>query len=231
MLARRGCTCWDGFENKSFLHEAPALIEGHIESLNGEGVVQGWVRDTESLTPCHIQVLHQGECVAEAMAAQFRTDLLRTGHGHGHYGFGARLRRPLPQGRCGVALHLPRQGRTAPMALIVPPLAAAAPVAVERLLAAPPSWTVADLLAAPGCLDAEGNCRRLGTRRFVDAGYRFVLDRWPSKAETVLHTGNLERGRIGPQDFLLDLIGSRERADLGPNLPSPFDDVFPFTFA
>ena len=207
------------------------MIEGHIESLTQDGVVHGWVRDTESLNACHVQVLHNNEILAEAMAARFRADLLRTGHGHGHYGFAARLRRSLPQGRCSVALHLPRLGRTAPMGLVVPALTAAAPVAVEALLASPPSWTAADLLASPGCLDAAGNCRRLGTRRFVDAGYRFVLDRWPSKSETSLHTDNLDRGRIGPQDFLLDLIGSRERADRGPYLPSPFDDIFPFTFA
>jgi hypothetical protein len=213
-----------------FKKEALALIEGHIESLSREHIVHGWVRDTESLTPCHIQVLYKGELVAEAMAAQFRPDLLRHGHGHGHYGFAARLRRALPEGGCAVALHLPRHGRTAPMGLMVPPLARLAPVAVESLLQSPPSWTVDDLLAAPACLDAAVNCRRMGTRRFVDAGYRFVLDRWPSKSETRLHTENLDRGRISPQDFLLDLIGSRERADRGPYLPSPFDDTFPFAF-
>ncbi len=235
-MSQLWCTCWDCFENKSFLllffkKEALALIEGHIENLTQEGVVLGWVRDTESLIPCHIQVLHDGGIIAEAMAAQFRPDLLRSGHGHGHYGFAARLRRHLPQGRCSVAMHLPRHGRTAPMGLMVPKLARSAPVAVETLLTTLQSWTVEDLLEAPACLDAAGNCRRLGTRRFVDAGYRFVLDRWPSKAETRLYTDNLDRERIGPQDFLLDLIGSRERADLGPCLPSPFDDTFPFTFA
>jgi hypothetical protein len=212
-----------------FKKEALALIEGHIESLTQDGIVHGWVRDTSSLSPCHMQVLHNGGIIAEAMAAIFRADLLRAGHGHGHYGFAARLRRPLPPGKCSVALHLPSHGRTAPMGLMVPRLDAATPHAVETLLSAPPSWTVADLLAAPGCLDAEGNCRRLGTRRFVDAGYRFVLDRWPSKAETRLHADNLDRGRIAAREFLLDLIGSRERADLGPNLPSPVDDTFAFT--
>jgi hypothetical protein len=207
------------------------MIEGHIESLTADGVVHGWVRDTDSLSPCHMQVLFQGEIVAEAMAAIFRADLLRTGHGHGHYGFGARLRRVLPQGRCSVAMHLPAHGRTAPMGLVVPPLTLSGPVAVEYLLATPPSWTVDDLLAAPTCLDAVGNRTRLGTPRFVDGAYRFVLDRWPSKAESTLHTENLERGRLSPQDFLVDLLGSRERADLGAILPSPFDDAFPFTFA
>jgi hypothetical protein len=228
----------NGFEIKSFLllffkKEAlclASMIEGHIETLTADGIVHGWVRDTESLSPCHVQVLFQGEKVAEAMAAMFRADLLRTGHGHGHYGFGARLRRPLPQGRCNVALHLPLHGRTAPMGLMVPPLAFRSAIAVEDLLAIPPSWTVDDLLAAPACLDAAGNYERLGTQRFVDALYRFVFDRWPSKAEARLHSENLVRGRLGPQDVLVDLLGSRERADLGPALPSPFDDTFPFTF-
>jgi hypothetical protein len=207
------------------------MIEGHIESLGADGVVHGWVRDTDSPSPCHLQVLYMGEMVAEAMASIFRADLLRAGHGHGHYGFAARLRRALPAGRCGVALHLPLHGRTATMGLVVPPLAPGHPVAVETLLESPLSWTVDDLLAAPGCLDAPGNRRRLGTRRFVDGGYRFVLDRWPSKAESRLHTDNLDRERLTPQDFLVDLLGSRERADMGKLLPSPFDDTFPFTFA
>jgi hypothetical protein len=168
--------------------------------------------------------------VAEAMAATFRADLLRAGHGHGHYGFGARLRRLLPQGPCKVALHLPLHSRTVPMGLMVPALAPRSTVTVEDLLATPPSWTVSDLLAAPGSLDAAGNHRRLGTPRFVDGAYRFVCDRWPSKAEARLHGENLDRGRVGAQDFLVDLLGSRERADLGPILPSPFDGTFPFTF-
>jgi hypothetical protein len=207
------------------------MIEGHIESLSADGIVHGWVRDTHSVSPCHVQVLFQGEMVAEAMAAMFRADLLRIGHGHGHYGFGARLRRTLPEGRCNVALHLPLHGRTAPMALMVPPLAARPKHQVEELLAVPPSWTVDDLLAAPACLDAEGNHRRLGTARFVDGAYRFVLDRWPSQPEARLHIDALDRGRVGPQAFLVELLGSRERADMGLALPSPFADIFPFTFA
>jgi hypothetical protein len=207
------------------------MIEGHIETLTPDGIVHGWVRDTGSLVPCHIQVLQAGEVVAEALAAQFRPELLRTGHGHGHYGFRARLQKNLPPGPCTVALHLPHHGRTAPMALMVPRLDQAAPIKVEALLADAPSWTVDDLLAAPGCLEASENRRRMGTPRFVDAAYRFVLDRWPSKAEQLLHTRNLDHGRLGPQDLLLDLLGSRERAELGTALPSPFDAVFPFIFA
>lgn len=204
------------------------MIEGHIESLTADGVFAGWVRESGSRVPCHVQVLHGGAMVAEAMAAAFRADLLRTGHGHGHYGFSARLLRPLPPGPCAVGMHLPRHGLTAPMGLVVPPLRAASALPVEALLATPPTWCVADILAAPGCVDAPGNLARMGSARFVDAGYRFVLARWPTKAEVRLHTDNLAHKRVGPQDFLLDLLRSRERADMGEELPSPFDSRFAF---
>jgi hypothetical protein len=206
------------------------MIEGHIESLSPTGIVQGWLRDTGSVAPCHIQVLHAGALIAEAMASVFRPELLRAGHGHGHYGFAACLRRPLPPGPCGVALHLPRHGSTAPMALHVPPLDPPQRVTVEKLLATDPSWTVADVLAVPSCLDAEANFRRMGAPRFVDALYRFVYDRWPSKAEAKLHADNLLRSRLTPQDLLVDMLDSGERADLGPALISPFDPLYPFTF-
>jgi hypothetical protein len=206
------------------------MIEGHIESLSPDGIVRGWLRDTGCAAPCHIQVLHGGTLLAEAMASVFRPDLLRAGHGHGHYGFAARLRLPLPQGPCSVALHLPRQKSSAPMALHVPPLDPPQKVTVEALLAPEPSWSVADLLTVPSCLDGEANFRRMGAHRFVDALYRFVFDRWPSKAEARLHTDNLGRRRLTPQDLLVDMLKSGERADLGPALISPFDPLYPFTF-
>jgi hypothetical protein len=207
------------------------MIEGHIETLTPDGIVHGWVRDTLSPSPCHVQVRYRGQIIAEAMAAIFRADLLQGGHGHGHYGFQARLRHALPPGPSELVLHLPRHGSFAPMAILVPKLNDVQPVAVEALLASHPSWTVDHLLASPGCLDAAGNHRRVGSARFVDAAYRFVLARWPTRSEAGLHVNNLDRSRIGPQDLVLDLLRSRERADLGPLLPSPFDPAFPFTFA
>jgi hypothetical protein len=206
------------------------MIEGHIEKLTPDGIVHGWVRDTTSPTPCHVQVLQAGQKLAEAMAAAFRPDLLRAGHGHGHYGFAARLRHALPPGPCAVALHLPRYGRTAPMGLVVPPLAPVEPASVESLLAAPPTWCVTDLLHNIACLQADKNFAGLGAARYIDAAYRFVLSRWPSKAESRLHISNLEHRRVSPQDLLRDLLTSRERADLGTHLISPFDAEFPFTF-
>jgi len=117
------------------------------------------------------------------------------------------------------------------MGLTVPPLLASQPATVESLLAFAPSWTVGHLLTHPACLDAGGNFARMGTPRFVDAMYRFVLGRWPSKAEMRLHTDNLDRCRLTPEEFLVDMLNSGERADLGPDLIPPFDPIFPFTFA
>lgn len=173
-------------------------------------------------------MLHDGKVVAEAVARAFRADLLRAGHGHGHYGFHARLRAGLPPGPCGVMLHLPATGMGAPMAVNVPRLDPPRPARVEDLLRVAPGWTVADLVARPGCLDMPGQHARLGTARFVDAVYRFALERWPSAAESRLHESGLHAGRIEPEGLLLELLTGRERADMAPDLACPYDPEFPF---
>jgi hypothetical protein len=173
-------------------------------------------------------VLLGGHLLAEAIAGIFRADLLRAGHGHGHYGYAARLRRPLPRGPTQVLLHLPELGVSAPMPLLVPDLLPPVVQKVEAMLVDPVGWTVADLLARPGCLDLDANHARLGSAVFVDAVFRFVLARWPSRAEARMNIDSLAAGRITPQAMLLDLLRSRERADMEPGLPSPFDPDFPF---
>jgi hypothetical protein len=205
-----------------------ALIEGHIESLSPDGLVRGWVRHAARVRPAHVQVMLGGHVLAEAIAGIFRADLLRAGHGHGHYGYAARLRRPLPRGATQVILHLPEHGVSAPMPLQVPDLLAPAVLPVEALLVDPPGWTLADLLARPGCLDLDVNYARLGPAVFVDAVFRFALARWPSRAEARMNTDSLRAGRIGPEAMLVDLLRSGERADMQPGLPSPFDPDFPF---
>ncbi len=175
-----------------------------------------------------MQVQVQGETLAEAMASLFRPDLLRAGQGHGHFGFAARLRRVLPPGPSWLALHLPDHGETLPAAIQVPPHQMRGPAQVEWLLDEPPSWSVDDLLAAPGCLDWEAHLARLGPARFVDALFRFVLGRWAYKAEMRLHTDNLARRRVSAEDLLTDLLRSPERAESAARLPSPFDPSFSF---
>lgn len=204
------------------------LIEGHIETVSAEGVVQGWLRDTSLARPCHIQVRHGADTVAEALAQDFRPDLLLAGHGHGHHGFAARLGHALPQGRASLVLHLPHTGLSAPMAVAVPPLTPGALRSVEDLLLVQPGWTAPDLLACASCLDWEAIHAGMGTPRFVDGLFRFVLERWPSAPEARLHGIALAHGRVSPQGLLIELLSGRERADMPPGLISPYDPDFPF---
>jgi hypothetical protein len=209
-----------------FLRRIGIVSHAAIEAVSGDGVVLGWARD--GAAPLHVQVLVEAAPVAEAMAMLFRGDLLRAGHGHGHFGFAARLRKPLPQGPLWLALHLPATGRTVPVAIQVPPHRLRGPATVEALLDEPPSWTVNDLLTAPACIDWDANLSRMGPARFVDGLFRFALGRWPSKAEARLHADTLARRRLSARDLLIDLLSSPERAESDARLPSPFDPAFPF---
>ena len=156
-----------------------------------------------------------------------RADLLRAGHGHGHYGFHARLRHPLPRGPCDVLLHLPHAGVSAPMRVEMPALEPRR-ASVEALLGRQPGWTTSDLVAHPDCVDAEATYARLGPERFVDAVFRFVLARWPSHAELRMNADSLRANRVSPRALLLECLCSRERADMDPFLPAPFESDYPF---
>ncbi len=207
------------------------MIEGHIETVLPEGIVVGWVRDTGDSQPCHLRLGQGGAILAEALASVFRPDLLRTGHGHGHHGFRARLAAPLPPGPCSLAVSLPRQGQTVAMGVVVPDLRPARPCRVERLLRPTHTWTVADLLRHPACIPLDANLRVMGLPRFVDCLFHFALSRWPSAAEAAVHARDLERGRIAPKGLMVELLSSRERADLPPALAAPFAPEFPFHFS
>ncbi len=191
-------------------------------------MVLGWVRDTALAEACHVQVNVAGETVAEAVADLFRQDVLHGGHGHGHHGFAARLRRRLPPGPCMAVMNLPRRGVGAPMPLVVPVLDAPAPERVEDMLRQLAGWTTADVASHVSCLRLEANYARRGGARFVDAVFRFAFGRWPTKAETRMNMDSLSAGRITPSGLMLECLASRERADLPPDLPSPFDPQFPF---
>ena len=191
--------------------------------------MHGWLRDRGAAVPCHVQILHAGRLLAEAVADDFRPDLLRAGYGHGHYGFQARLRETLQAGPCSVGLHLPRSGNTAAMAVTVPVVDPPRASTVESLLVAVRGWTTADLQGRPSCLDMDANFAAMGEARFVDGLFRFVLARWPSGAESRLHMTSLRSGRVRPLELLIELLSSRERADMAPELPSPYDPFFPFS--
>ena len=207
------------------------MIQGKIDTLTPSGVVRGWVRDTDHPEACHVQALYAGELVAEAVARLFRRDVLDGGHGHGHHGFEARLRRPLPPGRGVVTMHLPAHRTSAPMMVDIPILEPPQAARVEDMLRQPPGWAVDDVAANAACLQPDANYARLGPARFTDAVFRFVFGRWPSKAENRMNADSLAAGRITPAGLLLECLGSRERADMPPALPGPFDPAFPFLLA
>jgi hypothetical protein len=178
-----------------------------------------------------LEIRHRNRPVAEAAALAFRPDLLAAGHGHGHYGFAARLRHALAPGATDFELFLPRRDQSIRVRLAVPVLSPPHPAGVEQLVVDPPTWTVADLCRAPRCLHLAAERAAMGTRRFVDVTFQFALHRWPGDAEASVYIRALDEEGTGEADFLLELLTSRERADLAPALPSPWDPLFPFTRA
>ncbi len=199
-----------------------------MESVSGDGVFRGWLRDTRDPVPALVQIRLGDQVVAAALAAAFRPDLLRGGHGHGHYGFLARAQVALPAGVARFEIFLPRHGQGIPVRLDVPVIPPAAPVPVEALLQAEPAWTVPDLARALGCLDLPAQRAAMGTRRFVDVGFQFVLRRWPVDEEAAVFARAIDEDGMTTEAFLTELLGSRERADLGPALASPWEAAFPF---
>jgi hypothetical protein len=125
-------------------------------------------------------------------------------------------------------LFLPRHDQGIPVRLTVPLLDPPAPVRVEALLRPEPAWTVDALSPALSCLDLPAQRAAMGTHRFVDAGFQFVLRRWPMDDEAAVFAQAIDEGGMSPEAFLSELLGSRERADLGPDLASPWDATFPF---
>jgi hypothetical protein len=206
------------------------MIEGTVETLDGEGVFHGWLRDTRDPIPALVQIRLNNEIVAEALASAFRPDLLRGGHGHGHYGFLARARVALPPGPALFALFLPRHAQGIPVRLTVPKIPPPSRRAVESLLELEPAWSVPDLAAAVPSLNLKAQRAAMGTPRFVDACFQFALQRWPLDEEAAVYIQALDTRAATPDSVLGELLASRERADLGDALPSPWDAAFPFTF-
>lgn len=203
------------------------LMEAAVDAVDGAGIVIGWVRHGDH-APALVS-LHAGrELLAQAPARLFRADLLRRGVGHGHYGFRARLRRRPAPGRLAARLAVPGGGEAMPVTLHIPALPPPRRLAVESLVRIEPGWTVEDVLEAPGCLDMPGHLAAIGAPRFTDRLFRFALGRWPADHERTFYAAGLAQGDIEPTALLVELLSSRERADLPPALPSPWDAAFPF---
>jgi len=204
------------------------VIEGGLEALQADGVFVGWLRDTALDTPAVLNIRYSGQVVAVAAARGFRPDLLEAGHGHGHYGFMAKLGAALPPGRAAFELYLPLHDQGMQLRLNVPRLAAPTPAPIAAIVAGETTWKATDLARNPGCLGLAGERARMGTPRFVDVTFRFVLRRWPEPPESMVYCLALDEERLAPEAFLVELLEGRERADLGQALPSPWDPEFPY---
>ena len=205
-----------------------ALIEGTIESLDSCGIFSGWLRDTEDPQPVMVEVRHEGQTVARAVATLFRDDLLRGLHGHGHYGFQARLLATISPGSALFELFLPRRSQGVRTMLTVPKLDVPVHATVEALLQSQRTWTAEALVPYIACLGLAEQHASLGTARFIDMAYRFALRRWPSAPESQVYASALDEARLSTDGLLAELLTSRERQDIGPDLPSPWDAAFPF---
>ncbi len=192
--------------------------------ITADGDVLGWAYT--GAAPPVVTIHYRGAEVAHARACLFRPDLLQAGYGHGHYSYRARLRRRFPAGR--VTLTLTSGAVAESVRLEVPPQTNPAPCTVEALVAPPPTWTLADLLACPGCLPWAEHLTAMGTARFIDAAFRFVLHRWPSDAESRVHARALARGTLTGEALITRLLRSHERAGMEPTLMSPYDPDFLF---
>jgi hypothetical protein len=204
------------------------VIEGGLEALRADGEFVGWLRDTALDTPAVLHIRYFGQVVAVAAARGFRPDLLAAGHGHGHYGFMAKLGAALPPGPAAFELYLPLRDQGMQLRLNVPRLAAPSPTPIAALVAGESTWSAPDLARVPGCLRLAAERARMGTPRFVDVTFRFALRRWPQPPESKVYCLALDEERLSPEAFLVELLESRERAGLGPALPSPWDPEFPY---
>jgi hypothetical protein len=204
------------------------MIEGGLEELQPSGVFVGWLRDTAAREPVVLHIRARGQTVAAAAARAFRPDLLAAGHGHGHYGFAARSRAALPPGPADFELFLPSSDAVFPMRLTVPRLEPPSAASVGDLVRGETTWRVADLMQAPACLGLAAQHAAMGTARFVDVTYQFALRRWPAPAEAQVFARALDEERLSPDGFLQELLGGRERADLGDALATPWEPSFPY---
>lgn len=66
-------------------------MEFHVDQLNA-AFISGWGRDGSA--PITLMLIVNGSVIAQAVANEYRHDLLQAGFGSGHLGYSFKLRRP-----------------------------------------------------------------------------------------------------------------------------------------
>lgn len=199
-----------------------------IDGVNAEGLVNGWAVGPHPRLPCQVGVVLDEALVGRAEARQFRADVLAAGVGHGHYGFAARLPASVLAGPYSLRLVDPDGAVLAEAAVEVPPRAPPTPLSVEALLSAGPRWSEQALLDRLDCLELARHRALMGDRRFVDAGFRYVLDRPVDALSETYYLAALERGAVSPDSFLAGLLRSPDRKAITTPLASPYEATFPY---
>jgi len=201
----------------------------YLDRVTSDGYIEGWARDESEPRACILQILQNGEVIGEMVADCFRQDLLDAGIGHGHYAFYARLYDAKP-GEFDLEVaekHLgTRISVTGPARHMIPVMERSRPVAVQELVRRR-RWTANDLVRNIGCLHLSENARTMGSFRFVDVTYFFLLNRWMDEAALV-HVRKLEGGETSPEEFFTEVALSEERLASSSVLPGPYDGRFPY---
>lgn len=215
--------------------DAPASsFEGRLDGFTQDGFIAGWARHIGKLEPVVVRILlhaNKGktEIIGEAAVRHYRHDLLEAGRNLGHCGFFARPRRPLPPGRYTFSVHvLPGGEEIASHTTVDWPGEGKNDPSLLPRSATPAFWTDEDVLAHLDQFDLAAHFRVMGAERFVDALYRFILDRWMDEGAHESYVGPLENGGLTPEELFRIILTSRERRSKGTPLPSPYDYRFPF---
>ena len=209
------------------------VFEGGIDGFTRDGFIAGWACRPGIVARAHVRVRWEDEIIGEAVAEEFRLDLLHAGKGLGHCGFFARLKRELPPGEHVFALvAVAEDGGEVEIARHLPLVMPADPEIRARLPDSPSErriWRDEDVLGHLAQFDLPRQCREMGVDRFVDVTYRFALDRWADDSARGLYPSILEKASLTAEAFFSIILTSDERKGRQAPLPSPFDYRFPFS--
>ncbi len=210
----------------------PDLVpRGSIDGIAADGTIAGWAWLPGCTQRCHVRILDSdGSVLGEALADVFRSDLLRAGMGLGHCGFFASVRRKLPPGPRALRLVEPRLDRPIGREVLVDvpaPRPGAAPSVYVRP-SARPAWRDEEVLAYLGQFELERHRQRMGTVRFVDVVFRYILNRWADDGGLSRYSEALDAGELTCEQVFAILLACEERKAIATPLPAPHDYRFPF---
>lgn len=206
--------------------------QGELHYIGGDDCFIGWARPREPGPACEVTILREGQPIATAVADIYRPDIVQLGIGHGHFGFRILRSTQCPAGKAHFSLVERRSGGgfegAVDITLQIARYRRDKVLTVEDLLTPRTTWTEAEVVGNLDCLEPEATWKRMGSRRFVEAAFLFVLGRPADDGGRARYTSALDTAELTAYDVLKTLFGSSERARSGPPLLSPLDAKYPF---